>query len=245
MPDIHQLLASAAREDIDPLDLGWVEKRAGVLRLRQRVARSAVAAGVALTAVVFYRGPGAGSQAVEQVPADRRPPASASATPLTAMHARSSAAPPLAFAAPERPVGGAPSIRPSARPVQTEAKEPSPSPTGREQSGAFPPASSCRVSTTALAPEQTATCRFTATESGGYEIFGGAFVLPDDSPVAFVEVVRDGRTARYDVWSSPSPCRSNIIEIGDQVTVTAGQGKAGSYFDYELAAGVGYSCEGR
>jgi hypothetical protein len=247
MPDIGELLASAVRDDDGSPDLVWVEKRAVTLQRRQRIARSTAAAGVVLVAAVIFRTAGAGKDALELVPASPAPRSTATSTPLPAPAPGGTA--PLAGrpGGPPASGGAVPAVPASpaegtSRPDPGAQDRPSPDASPAPQ---YPSRRSCSVSTKALGPEQTATCRFTATEPGGYEIFGGSFVLPKDDPVAYVEVVHQGRTTRYEVWKAPDPCRSNVIAVGDLVTVTAGQARAGSYFDYQLAAGGGYSCEGR
>lgn len=246
MPEITDLLASAAREGSNGPDLVRVSRRAAVLRRRQRVGRSAGALGLALVAVVLFRSVGAGTQALEQIPADRAPHPTQTSFPVP------EPSPPGAFdlghpTASPGPSSSGGTSNPTAAapgPAQAPGRQPTSSPPPSAPAGSYPPATSCSVSTTALAPEQTATCRFTATARGGYEILGSAFVRPGSTvdPVAYIEVFRDGRTTRYDPFSSRTVCRSNIIEVGDRVTVTAGQAEAGRYYDYELAAGAGHDC---
>ncbi|MDT7570801.1 MAG: hypothetical protein QOE05_975 [Actinomycetota bacterium] len=248
MPDISQLLTTAADVGYTELDLSQVERRSRVIRRRRRAVRSATAAGVAVIAVVLFRGAGAGPDALDQIPADRAPRPSTSPAPVPATDDA------------QRLPGGPAAARPGAggsrvptstgstphAPAPAAEQRPTPGPSGSSTrpAGSFPPASSCSVGTTALTPGLTASCRFTSTEGGGYRLAFNSATLPheDDAVSAVVEVFHDGRTTSYDAWSQSPYCRNAVIQVGDLVTVTVRQGPPGTYYDFSLGAGAEYRC---
>jgi hypothetical protein len=238
MPDITELLTSVADVDYRDLDLVQVERRSGLIRRRRRVVRSAAAGGVVLLAAALLRSVGGGPESLAPIPADRIPPASPQ--PMSSRPAGiAPSGPPVIGPVPaDDASAGAPGASPASPPTPA-ADQATPAATA---SGA-PPARSCSVSTTALAPEQAATCRFTATAEGGYRLTFSRVVLPgDEDVVALVEVVHAGTTTRYDAWAQQPYCRNAAVQPGDLVTVTVRQGRAGSYYDFSLGAGADYRC---
>ena len=120
----------------------------------------------------------------------------------------------------------------------------------------YPPASACSVDARGMAARQTRSCRFTATESGGWWAgFAGTplFGVNSFDPSAAVFVTRAGRQTLYETHGPMSPgmdmswagCDDNIIQPGDlvEVEITAGEGNnPGAY--YEAGAGLGWNCSG-
>ncbi len=248
MRDITELLSSAAPQTITDLDLTQVAERGAALRRRQRMARSAAATSFALAAVFLFRDLGPGTQALELTPAEPAPRATATVLPAPT-RAPANVSPlvgtrPSAALAPGRTStaeGAPPALGGRRDPAPTpQAAPPTTTPTGN-----YSPARSCSVSTTALTPDQSATCRFAATAPGGIQLSFSAVVLPKGKPMAHVDVVRNGRTTRYDPWAPDNRCRLRVIEVGDLVTVTVQQMPAGSYLDYTLTAGADRTCRER
>lgn len=243
MPDIHDLLRTAARGPQGAPDLPALERRAHSLRRRQQVVRTSVVLGVVVLLVPLVRGGvSGGSHALEQEPAGRQttsPTATATSVPRAGVTAAPAtplgSAAPAGSPAPARP--GFSASRPSLSPRATASApaDPSTSPTS-----GFPLAPSCQVSTTTLAPGQSATCRFTATRAGGYDVTFNAGVGFVDQGSATVEVVRDGSGTSYDAYHGAG-CADAVIRAGDLVTVTV-QAGPGAYEDFTLAAGQGHGC---
>lgn len=253
MPDITDLLASAAREGSDAPDLTRVARRASTLRRRQQVARSAAALGMALVAVVLSRELGSGPQALEQIPADRAPQPNATST------GRPSPAPEPATGAPAAP-GAGPTFRdggssmptpaptgppPSVAPAPGSSPRPTRAPAPAGPSTEFPAGASCSASTTTAAPEESVSCRFTATEAGGWRQTFGAGVFagnPSAGVKADIWLTRDGVTTHVDVIATEASCQDAFVRPGDLIRVTVRQGRAGNYTDMTVGAGAGYGC---
>lgn len=241
MPDIHDLLRTAARAPQGAPDLPALERRAHSLRRRQQVVRTSVVLGVVVLLVPLVRGGvSGGSHALEQEPAGRQttsPTATATSVPsarLTAVPATpgstSVAAPPATRPRPSvaaSGLGAAASVTPAAEPSATES--------------GYPHQASCQVSTATLAPGQSATCGFTATRAGGYDLSVNVAVGSLNHGTGTVEVTRDGSSTSYDAYHDADGCEDAVIRAGDLVTVTV-QASPGAYEDFTLAAGLGHGC---
>ncbi|HVE99637.1 MAG TPA: hypothetical protein VNA12_10715 [Mycobacteriales bacterium] len=238
MPDISDLLSSAAPDVRSEPDLGALERRASALRRRQHVLRAAPALALVLlfSALLLNRTPGAPDELRE----------TDGGTVSTAPR------PGLPTVAPGMPVGPLPgrSGAPS-REVTAESAEPLPAPTpsgARSVSRrtpptptAYPPKRSCRVDTIGLPAGATRSCSFTATHDGGYRVVA-AHPGNDVAGDHWVDVTRNGKTTRYGNESAvESHCGSDVIEPGDLVTVGVYR-TAGNVMEFEMAAGEGYYC---
>jgi hypothetical protein len=246
VPDISELLSTAARTTQADPDLAVLERRAGSLRRRQRAVLSSGVLSLGLLVALLVRATGGASvDGLHEVPmtdGKSRPTASASSFngPLPAEP--SVATPP---AGSRQPFPGAGS--PTAGPVRSGRRSPNvqgprPAATPSAESTDFPPAPSCHVSTRDLASGETKSCRFTATAPGGWRIKNGLTVGYVNRARAEVRVTRDGRTTTYGgQFSDPNACGDDVIRTGDLVTVTVQQTDVGTT-DFDLAAGSGYDC---
>lgn len=247
MPDVTELLTLAGRDGGGDLDLAAVQARATTLHRREQALRvAAVAAAVAVVVPLLQvRG---GTDALEQQPAGpTRPIPSGAATPpvpTASPEGRAAAAPAPSRAAPSLQVGHR--STPSAVPA-TAAVRPSTvavAPTGAPAPvGGFPARQSCQVSATALGPGQESTCRFTATDRGGWYFengLGTSTDYEDFEAAAEVLVQRADRVTRFDAMYGT--CMDDVVLPGDRVTVTVRQAASGGYVDFDVGAGKGFDC---
>lgn len=253
MPDVTELLAAAARMPTGEPDLVRVERRAAALRRRQQAARGGAVLAAGLATVLVAQVGRSGSDALEQVPAER-PTVTASVRP------EPSAASSAGVVVPDPPtrVAEVPTaVEADADPGTTPAPAPRPSsdlaapnaapnaaPTAASTAASpgYPSAASCRVDTVGLLANEERSCRFTATASGGWRVthrYGAGNV---GNPKAYVDVTRSGRTTRYGGRATDSAgCGDDVVQPGDLVTVTVTQTDAG-YVEMEAAAGAGHGC---
>jgi len=247
MPDIGDLLNTAAQDPRSPLDLATVERRAGVLRRRQQalLAAPALVLVLVVSALVLTQGPGTQDELREAdggtVTAGPGP--SIPTDLLGSPGSRSPSGMPVPDTD-DRPADGitaepdAP--RPAASSDGARTGPPAPTPT------AYPSARSCRVVSIGLAAGQSRSCSFTATfteaDFGGYRVRAahpGNEVAGGDH---WVDVTRDGKTTRYGDGSEVSDsCGDYTIEPGDLVTAYIFRSE-GNVFEFEMAAGEGYNC---
>ena len=241
MPDIGDLLNTAAHDPRTPLDLATVERRAGALRRRQQalLAAPALVLVLVVSALVLTRGPGTPDELREAdggtVTAD--PGASALTDAVGSPGAPGSSTTPV----PDidgRPAGDVAEVSGEPRPATSAPRgsltqPPVPTPTS------YPRAPSCRVSTVGMPAGQSRSCSFTATADGGYRLNAahpGNFVAGEHR----VDVTRDGKTTTYGKDFRDS-CGDSVIEPGDRVVVTVRR-TSGNVTEFEMAAGEGYNC---
>jgi len=249
VPDISELMHAATGESATRPDLVAVTARARVLRRQQQVGRASVAAAVALLVIPAvsnsWRG---GSDALEQLP-PATPNVDATSTPGPTPAAVRSEGPsiPLAVGAAVSP-DPVPSRRTGATPAAVVTAQPDlRAEPGRVQStappptGTYAPGSSCSVSTTAMAPGTSQSCRFTATAVGGWRLSFSSTILPSRTELGLIEVYRNGRATRYDAWDPDEKCLDDAVQPGDLVTVTVKQDDQG-HTDFELGAGSTWTC---
>lgn len=240
MPEISDLLHEAARGPQLSLDLDRVSRRARALRRREQATVSTGAAFAALVVAVPLLLHGGGSQRdeVHLVPAPTLSSAPTSTPTGVASGGRGDVSSgPGRSAQPGSTAAGTPSDPPAS--PEPEPASASTSPTAVPSQ--FPRAAGCEVSTTELGANERRTCRFTATEWGGWRIsragLGAGYV---NNTEALVTVQHAGKATQYDGNGSET-CGYDIIEPGDLVTVTVKQTDVGS-FDFTLGAGADYHC---
>lgn len=232
MPDIEQLLRLAARDPRTPTDLAAVAHRGRVLVRRRRAGQTAVAV-VAVLAIVVPGVVLAGGDKQVLQPTDRVPTptpsagASAAPTPKGASGApapsgvAAGSLPPAAIGVPPEP-----DPTPSTAPADpTGAPSASPTPTARPSGGSYPSAPSCTVNTEGLLPDQSRSCRFTATAAGGWGTRQQGGVNAGQPARLTVEVTRDGVTQHNP--GDRGGCADAVVAPGDQVVVTIVQGDLG------------------
>lgn len=237
MPDIGDLLSTAAPEVRSEPDLGRLERGAVRLARRRQALRAvpALALVLAVSALALLRAPGAPDELQE---ADGRIVSSTPGPALPTVGPGSTGA----FAgANGTSVGpgtpGSAEPLPASSPSSARSVTQRPAPTAT----AYPPRPSCRVVSLGMAAGQTRSCSFTATEDGGYRV-RAAHPGNDVAGDHWVDVTRNGKTTRYGDGSALSGnCGKDVIEPGDLVTVSIFRSE-GNVFEFEMAAGEGYSC---
>lgn len=259
MADLTDLLRLAGGESSTEPDLDAVADRAGALRRRERVLQVAAVVAAAVVVIPLLQ-LGGGPDALEQIPAGPRPsPTSAPVTPTPGL----TSVPPASSGPDDGTVGvsatdssGVPVGAASPRPLSSSNRSTAPrrddpraqpSSTTNPQApdpGDFPQQASCQVSSTTLAPDQTATCRFTATRPGGWYFepgFGTFYGVENETYSAEVLVDRAGQVTRF-APDFDDRCRDAVVQPGDRVTVTIQQSRARAYNDFDTAAGEGFDC---
>lgn len=128
-------------------------------------------------------------------------------------------------------------------------------PSGTDAAGAaaYPPGPACSLDTTGLSPGASSTCRFTATNAGGWS---AGYVRQDQTsppigvafadPFADVQVTRAGVTTHYMSGQYGAGCGDAVIEPGDlvEVTLTAAPPTTAPTppGHYEVGAGYHWDC---
>jgi hypothetical protein len=245
MPEIHALLAGAARPPAGELDLAAVVRRGRVLR-RQRYAAVGAVALLALAVPVGVLAGGSTGGDDELVPT---PGVTTTTAPPAPEPSRGGGTPADTEATGPGATAGATSTpigTPSANGTPAPGDEdvtPMPSASARSTTqgpvaAEYPPKRGCEVRTVALAPGQSATCRYTATAAGGWEVsYDGVGVFAGDyEHDVRVVITRDGQR-----FVSTEECGTQQIEVGDRVSITIEQYESG-VSDDALHAGPGYGC---
>jgi hypothetical protein len=247
MPDIGDLLQAAARSARSAPDLVLIQRRARSLRRHQYALRSAsVVAAMAIVVPVSLQLSGGDGDRLHQVPVSSPSPtpvvsnatggpqrtADPGASTQQSLPRQSAAAPPCRGCQPLPGAGQTP--RPSS---SAQAGTPRPSPSRSAPSGAA--AASCHVSSSGLAPNQSRTCQFVATQYGGWRVHqsGGAGT---QQIYTNVTVTRDGQTYERP-GDTGADCANDVIRPGDLVTATVRQESMG-YLVVDVGAGAGYRC---
>ena len=121
----------------------------------------------------------------------------------------------------------------------------------------YPPASDCSIDTHSMAAGTNKSCRFTATDAGGWWAGHNSTAAPvafAPYPWTVVSVTRDGVTTHYSSQDNSGDgmggdpgagCGAyNTIHRGDLVEVFVTAGDTSVPADYEAGAGLGWSCGG-
>lgn len=250
MPDLTDLLDQAAGPASSPLDVSAVASRARVLQRRRTVARTGTGAALAAALVVtsLRLVPGPGAQGLDLQPATQAPSPSLSAAATARPSGLAQLVAPRDPAA--GPAGGpkAAAVQPTPNATRPASAQPEAlaSPSASQRSGpAYPRQAGCSVTTEGALPDETRTCRFEATASGGYVVrwIGGVSSSPH---LRYDIIVRSGNDfTRYQnrATFSQQECRSFVIRPGDRVSVSLQAAQASEGVDLaEARAGADVGC---
>jgi hypothetical protein len=268
MPDVSALLHDAAGSPAADPDLGAVVARADVLRRRRAALRSTGAAGTAVALVVglllvlpLDRDDALVQQPASPPPTTAPPSAPPSALPEAVLPPAGQGAPRQGAAGPDTaqvpadpgpglqapPAGPARPSAGAAAPAGAPGPAPSPAVAGAPAASAAPAPpqrASCSVTTDGAQPgDAPQSCSFTATQPGGYRVQDDNGLFSNEAaPDAWsVVVVRGGERTEY--LPGRGFCVDDVIEPGDQVTVTLKVTRdASGVGRRKLSAGGGAGC---
>lgn len=244
MPDVIELLAATARQTSEAPDLEAISHRATALRRQERVLKGAALLLLGALVVPALRWGGGPHDGLEQIPATRPPTVTASPSPGGPLPVAGSQPGGDSTVPARLAPGSGPSLGAFTAPSKAALPgrfSPSTSPTPK---AGYPSAASCEVTSSDLAPGQSRSCQFRATQAGGANVtLDGQRpgLLLDGSQEAIVTVERNGRVLRYDLFSNSGFCVSEVIRPGDLIGVTARQLKTG-YVAFTVAAGSRHGC---
>jgi hypothetical protein len=250
MNEFAQLLKDAAGQPPRPLNMVAVRQRAARQGRRRR-------AGVWLWAAVAALGIGVPT-GVSLVPSGDRP------TDVRSIeNDRDTRRPPAPDPTGDPDLGGAPqepvrnastagsdgahrqAVTPAASPTLPTATT-----TATTKAAGYPPMTSCSVYSDGLVDDNQRSCRFTATQPGGWNFYQRELHTPRDIPDTWVSVTRDGHTKEYRTTRTASGniadgCDDGVIEPGDLVEVVVGPpsrwlGEPNE--DAGVGAGAGWGC---
>lgn len=258
MSDLRQVFHDAAAPPTRPLDVEELVRAARRRRHRWAAWLASLGAVVAIaTPVGLQWAAGGGSHShLRTLPAP-------GSTTTTTIGGGPMVTTPMAVAGFSPPSQAGPKASGEAGSAVTTASS---SPAGAEPHAASNPSASsagdCFIDTTGMAPGQTKSCRFVATDSGGW--WGGYAVSAsrpiagdwfNTRPVTVVKVTRAGLTSSYETTESSQPtpmdpsgngCGDDVIQPGDQVEVDVTAPDHGTVSQatgpYEGGAGRDWNC---
>ena len=243
MADIRDLLQTAARQSRSAPDLAQIQRRSQFLRRRDQATRSAavlaVAAIVVPLALILT---GGDTDRLHEVPATSptpTPSTTSSSSPSTPGPAVTVPPQGAGLAAPNASIPAEPET-PGLNPQPTTSNSPRPGNPQQSPPPGYPAAASCHVNTNNLAPGQQRSCRFRATDPGGWRYRSSGGAGAGGGPEAHVTVIRNGQTY-VDPGDTGARCANGAILPGDLVEVTIRQENAG-YIIADMGAGLGYAC---